>query len=273
VHPHGLDPLQRRHLLAVEGQLQDVRRLRMARQLGVPRLVAPRPERRRPIHPDQEVGAAAPAVPHQHRLVDHVGAVAHGRLRRRGGLGPVEVAAGVRDRRDAQPLLPERRELPLLVQLALGGEQVGLRRSALFELAPPRHLQVQLREVLALQEVVEVGRRIDDLIGVLLHALAMTSRTLVIQLIREMRQHRPPVRDLAVVQPRSGRSASRLFLGGRRLLLTAVAHRIIRRPVSSTGRLLRQKTGKTAHAGVTVAAVVAGAGHLHLLHRHHRRRP
>src|SRR5688572_32300405 len=47
VHPLGLMSLDGRNLLAVERELQDVRRLRMARELRVPHLVAPAAERGR----------------------------------------------------------------------------------------------------------------------------------------------------------------------------------------------------------------------------------
>ena len=93
-----LEPLDPRDLLAVEAELEDVGGLRVAGELGVERLVAPRAERGGRLDAHQEVGLPAPAVAREDALVDDVDAVLH----RLDGLarGALPVAVGLElDRR------------------------------------------------------------------------------------------------------------------------------------------------------------------------------
>src|ERR1035437_10209509 len=69
-----LDGLQH---LRVATELDQEIRLWMPRQLGVPRLVGPGPQRRRRIHPNQEIGVASKFISHQVALVDNLVATAH----------------------------------------------------------------------------------------------------------------------------------------------------------------------------------------------------
>ncbi len=79
---HHVEPLRHpaldgRDLVRVPGELEHGGRLRAPRKLGVVGLVAPRAEVGRLVDPHDEVGAAAPAVPRERRLVDHLGASTH----------------------------------------------------------------------------------------------------------------------------------------------------------------------------------------------------
>src|SRR2546425_9980011 len=79
-HVHRLrrHPLDRGDRLAVEAELQHVRRLLSPRELGIDRLVAPRAELRLALHALQEVRAPAPVALDERRLVEGLGAVPHG---------------------------------------------------------------------------------------------------------------------------------------------------------------------------------------------------
>src|ERR1039458_2459960 len=68
---HGLQHLR------VATELNQEIGLWMPRQLGVPRLVGPGPQRRRRIHPNQEIGVASKFISHQVALVDNLVATAH----------------------------------------------------------------------------------------------------------------------------------------------------------------------------------------------------
>jgi len=62
VHPLRVAILEGRNLFTVVGELQDVRGLRVPRELCVPNLVTPRAERRWRVYPHEEVGTATPPV-------------------------------------------------------------------------------------------------------------------------------------------------------------------------------------------------------------------
>ena len=94
-----LEPLDPRDLLAVEAELEDVGGLRVAGELGVERLVAPRAERGGRLDAHQEVGLPAPAVAREDALVDDVDAFFHGLDGLAGGALPVAVGLEL-DRRD-----------------------------------------------------------------------------------------------------------------------------------------------------------------------------
>ncbi len=84
VHPLRLAPLDARDLLGVEAELEDVRRLRVPRELRVGDLVAPRAEVGRRVDALEEVREPAPAAVEQDGLVDDVDAGAHRVFRSRG---------------------------------------------------------------------------------------------------------------------------------------------------------------------------------------------
>jgi hypothetical protein len=167
----------RRHALdggdavAVEAELKDVGRLLGPGQLGIERLVAPRAEARGSRNLQQEVGPAAPPARHERGLRDHVGARPHG-VRgpaRRGVEVPRPAELHLDDR---EPLLSQALEMRALVLFALPPEEIALlvrqvRAGPLLE----RHLERERGEVGALDVVVQVGRRKDDLPGDVLHRL------------------------------------------------------------------------------------------------------
>ena len=151
VHPLGHRALDPRDLLGVEAELQHVGGLRVARELRVDDLVAPV---RLPL---DEVGEPAPAAVDEAGLVDHVGAGAHRLLGRAGG--GIEIPV-VRDRDDVAPVGEQRREVGGLVLVALALDEVGLRIlvGRPLELVP-RNRELELRQVLALEERVQVRGR------------------------------------------------------------------------------------------------------------------
>ena len=163
---HALD---RGDAVAVEAELQDVRGLFGAGQLGVERLVAPRAEPCRPLDPQQEVRAPAPASIHERGLRDHLGARPHG-LRRPPGRGLEIPGLAELDLDDGAALALQALEVRALVYLALAPQQVGflvgdVRTRAL----APRHLEGQGRQMRALDVVVQIRRRKKDVSVSALH--------------------------------------------------------------------------------------------------------
>ena len=126
----GRAPLDARDLLGVEAELEDVIRLRRARELRVVDLVGVRPERggRGDAHEKVRVPRPAGGV-EEDGLVDDLGAGAHrfDRLRRRALGVPAPVGVADVDRRDVTPVSDELREVSRLVLLALALDQVALR--------------------------------------------------------------------------------------------------------------------------------------------------
>src|SRR5882724_159290 len=157
---------------AVEAQLQDVRGLLGARQLGVERLVAPGPEPGGPVDFDEEVRAPAPPAIHKRGLRDDLGAGPHGvgRLSRR----RLEVPRlAERDLDDLAPLGPETLEVGALVQLALAPQQLGvLVGDEGTGAVAARYLEGQRCEVLALHVVVEIRRRKRDVGAYAVHGIS-----------------------------------------------------------------------------------------------------
>ena len=86
MHPLGFNALRLRQQIRVQKNLHQRLALRTAGQLRIEHLVGPSAQRTRPVHPEQEVGIAAPppAVVLQAPLVDHVGPATHGFPRARG---------------------------------------------------------------------------------------------------------------------------------------------------------------------------------------------
>ena len=168
-----LEPLDPRDLLAVEAELEDVGGLRVAGELGVERLVAPRAERGGRLDAHQEVGLPAPAVAREDALVDDVDAVPH----RLDGLarGALPVAVGLElDRPDRLSRLDERAEVGVLVLEPLAEDELGLLvlDVRLGELLL-RDLEREGREVAAAEVGRDVGGREGDVVVLELHCLSI----------------------------------------------------------------------------------------------------
>ena len=135
----GLDPLDPRDRLAVEAELQRVRRLRPPRELRVEHLVGVVAERGRPLDPLEEVRDPAPAVEHERRLVDVGGPGAHRLGGARRGLLEVALLAEP-DLDDLVPGVAQRLQEGGLVLVALAREQlaVGGREVRLLDLLERR---------------------------------------------------------------------------------------------------------------------------------------
>jgi hypothetical protein len=151
----GLAPLDASDLLCVEAELEDVGRLRVPSELRVGDVVAPRAEARGRVDALEKVGDPAPAVVLEAGLVDHLGACAH-RLLGRGGVRVLsldDLLASV-----AEPL-----EVGPLVLSALAPDQLGLRvvDDGALEFPAPNG-ELELGQMLALEEVVQIRRRKDQ---------------------------------------------------------------------------------------------------------------
>jgi hypothetical protein len=158
VHPLRFEPLDGGDPFAVERKLQDVRRLRMACELGVPYLVAPRSERRWNLDADEEIGEAAPPISDKHRLVNNVSSCDH---RVSGGDSrgrPFWIAARVRYLDDVLALRSQLREVQLLVRFAFCSKQISLCISPHLEHTSIRGLDIEPRQVLAFKKTIEVAR-------------------------------------------------------------------------------------------------------------------
>ena len=117
--------------LRVPGELEHRRRLRAARELRVVRLVAPRAEVGRLVDADDEVGAPAPAVARERRLVDDVARRRASpprwlRRPRRSRAGPRRA----RSRRRRGPSARSAARYARLVQVALLCDELGERLAA-----------------------------------------------------------------------------------------------------------------------------------------------
>ena len=91
--PLGFNALRLRQQARVQKKLQQRLALPHSGPARIEHLVGPSAQRTRPVHPEQEVGIAAPppAVVLQAPLVDHVGPAAYGFPRARGGRRGVPV--------------------------------------------------------------------------------------------------------------------------------------------------------------------------------------
>jgi hypothetical protein len=155
VHARRTETLDALDLAVVEVELEDVARLGRPAELGVMDLVGERAQLRRGLDPDQEVGEPHPFAVHEAGVVDHLAAGAHRGLGRRGALGD---AARVRDRQHVAPLLHQGVEERLLVAAALD-QQLGVRVQLLARVdLPALEQKVEVRAVLAAEEVVEAAR-------------------------------------------------------------------------------------------------------------------
>src|SRR5207249_9487853 len=140
VQPRRRHALDGRNAIAIEGELEHVRRLLRARQLRVERLVTPGAEPSGPLDLEEKVRAPAPPAIHERGLRDDLGAGTHGlgRLSRR----RLEVPRlAERDLDDLAPLGPATLAVGALAQPTLAPQQprvlVGEERASAVG-APPR---------------------------------------------------------------------------------------------------------------------------------------
>src|SRR5207249_1991341 len=146
-----------------DAALQDGRRLRLARQLGIGDFVAVVPKLARPFDSDEEVGMATPAAVEERALIDDVGTRLHGGDRLRMRLLQVgDRALGKRELDGLQALRLEPGQMLAFVLQAATAEHVQHRVVTL----GPRDLtasgsQLLLRQVLALEKARQI-RRADD---------------------------------------------------------------------------------------------------------------
>jgi hypothetical protein len=175
VHPFGLEPLDGGDLLAVVRELQNMGGPRVARELGVVNLVAPVAERGWSIYSNEEVRAAAPATRDEYALVDHLRAGNHCRLRGVSGGIPVDMRAWIWDFDHNLALAAELGEVEMLVDLTLGGEEIRLGTAALLERTTVCHFQIKVREICALEEMIEIAGRENDRDTEFLHAVAISA--------------------------------------------------------------------------------------------------
>jgi len=131
-----------------------------ALELGVGHLVAERPQRRRFLHPLQEIRPAAPVAREERPLKDHLGALGQCGT---GGLGVLgQIAA--RNLDDLAPLGLQPRQMRGLMRVALFLQQFGVLAvgARLRPLTAQAH-QVKRRRVPAAHEPHEVGCRKQQL--------------------------------------------------------------------------------------------------------------
>ena len=177
VHQLRLGPLDPGQLLDVGADLEQRRRLDVARQLGVDDLVAPLAEGAGAINAQEEVGQPEPPPVEERGLVDHVVAPPD-RLLRRGSrrTQPLEtlrarqvVPAGI-DAGDAPALCFERCQIAGLVLEAALGDQVDLRIEPDRPVDQTGHRrELQADQVLARQIADQIGRGEDGAVVDELH--------------------------------------------------------------------------------------------------------
>jgi hypothetical protein len=161
--------------LGVEAELQQEVGLDAASELRVGHLVAPRAQARRPVDTFEEVRVAAPPVAvEEHALVDDLGARPHCRT---GSLGAPPQAlepALALDRDDLAPGGTEGTQVRQLVLIALSRDELGgVGAGGLQPHAAVCHLDVQVGEVRALEELDEVRGREDQPVIDALHAVVL----------------------------------------------------------------------------------------------------
>ena len=159
MHERRAQPLDARDLLGVEAELEDVVRLRRARELRVVDLVGVRPERGRRVDAHQEVRVSGPAGRvEEGGLVDDLSAVPHFLMcfGRRSFDVPAPVGILDVDRDNVAAAGDEVRDVGSLVLGPLALDQVALR---VVDVRPlplaARNLKLEHGQVLALEEVVK----------------------------------------------------------------------------------------------------------------------
>ena len=165
----GARPCMPASMARVGAQLQDGPALRLARELGVVRLVRPAAQAARLLDAHQDVGVAGHVFVGQARLDNHVRAVAHGGQRGRGLSrerlgGRRTILAG--DGHDVQPLRAQGLHVALLVLFSLSPEdgRVGILVLRLSEHVSRRR-QVEPGLVAAADEGGEIGRCQEQRVG------------------------------------------------------------------------------------------------------------
>jgi hypothetical protein len=130
--------------------------LRLKRK-SIPRGTSSPP--RRPLDPNQKIADAQPSIVYEHALIDDGGPGAHGVDGR--GCRTIPGPAGAVDRRDVPPFRAKAIEPAAFMLGALRGEQIRMGIAA-----RPRFVgiarAIELHEMLALEEVIEIARREDQ---------------------------------------------------------------------------------------------------------------
>ena len=110
-------------------------------------------------------------------LVDNVGPGSHGRERVSGGAVEIPGAAPKLDRGDALTARAQRSEVVSLVLIALASDELALRivERRPYELAASNR-EIERGQMLALEEVVQIGRREDEISVAMLHTPIVTCR-------------------------------------------------------------------------------------------------
>ena len=176
VHPLRFHALHPRQQVRVQENLQQRRALCAAGQLRVEHLVRPAAQRALPVHPEQEVGVAAPAavVVRQASLVDDVGPAPHRVPRPRGRRSRVPLGERSVGRGDGLHGASVGRELfqePLFVIETALSQHLGARvvvRGRRIDLAE-RDGAAQARQVAAGEVAAEVGGREGESAGGVAH--------------------------------------------------------------------------------------------------------
>lgn len=151
--------LRPRQKIGVEAELDQRAGFRLARELRVDNLVRPGPERARPLHADEEVREPCPFPVRERGLVHSWSARAERRERGGNAVG----RRAVRDLHDVDPLVSQRAQVRPLVLHAAGSQQLRRRvvTDGTRESSGGRG-GVERRQVRALEEPGDVGRRCDD---------------------------------------------------------------------------------------------------------------
>src|SRR5688572_5470584 len=174
-HLAGLHTLDAGDLLGVKAQLQHEVRLRPARQLRVPGLVAPRAELGRLLDAHEEIADAVPITVNEDALIDDRSPFTHRGAGSLGVLEPVPVTSGAFDADDVAALAAEARQPCALVLGTLLGEQIGMlvtRRARRARLT----LEFESNQVLALEKVIEVARGKQNPLTDSLHGNRLVAR-------------------------------------------------------------------------------------------------
>ena len=158
--------------LAVEAELEDEVGLGAAGELGVGDLVAVGAEVGGPIDAEEEVGVAAQPVAEEGRLVDDVGTGAQGLLGLDGGglQSGAGAVIGKRDLDDLPALGLQRLEVASLVLVSLASQQLRISTPVgRIPNLPPSTSQVQRRQMVTGEKVVQVAGRENQLLVKYLH--------------------------------------------------------------------------------------------------------
>jgi len=164
------DALNASELLGVETKLQREVRFGSSRELRVPGLIPLRPKIRWLFDADKEIADTVPVAINEHTLIDNRGSSLHRVARPLGVCDPGTFGASRIDADDVAPLRSESIKPRTFVFCTLCGEQFGLRIAGLaWRTGITHHLEGG--QVLALQEVVKIAGREDEVLTDPLHSL------------------------------------------------------------------------------------------------------